>query len=75
MSEQLAVVLDWGLASVEGGLLLISRVVHLLIPTLGDAHKRQRRAMTPAFGLVEAKALHPFFARCSNSVSYRLIHR
>ena len=27
--------------------------------------------MTPAFGSVEAKALHPYFVRCSNSVSHR----
>ena len=26
--------------------------------------------MTPAFGLGEAKALYPHFARCSNSVSH-----
>ena len=25
--------------------------------------------MAPAFGLVEAKALYPYFAQCSNSVS------
>ena len=27
----------------------------------GDAHKRHRRAMAPAFGLVEAKGLLPYF--------------
>jgi len=27
----------------------------------GDLHKRHRRAMAPAFGLVEAKALLPYF--------------
>ena len=27
----------------------------------GDVHKRQRRAMAPAFGLVEAKGLLPHF--------------
>ena len=26
--------------------------------------------MAPAFGLVEAKALYPYFIRCSNSVSH-----
>ena len=72
--EQVAAVLDWGLSASKGELPLISRVVYLLIPTLGDAHKRQRRAKTPAFGLVEAKALYPYFARCSNSVSNRPIH-
>ncbi|KAF9780802.1 cytochrome P450 [Thelephora terrestris] len=34
----------------------------------GDAHKRQRRAMAPAFGLVEAKALYPHFSRCFDSL-------
>ncbi|KAF9779010.1 cytochrome P450 [Thelephora terrestris] len=35
----------------------------------GDAHKRQRRAMAPAFGVFEAKALYPCFVRCSNSLA------
>lgn len=39
-----------------------------IISAEGDAHKRQRRAMTPAFGLVEAKGLYPYFTRCSNSL-------
>ena len=30
--------------------------------------------MTPAFGLVEAKALYPCFVRCSNSVSHCLVN-
>ncbi|KAF9785284.1 cytochrome P450 [Thelephora terrestris] len=34
----------------------------------GDAHKRQRRVISPAFGLVESKALYPYFARCANSI-------
>ena len=28
---------------------------------VGDVHKRQRRAMAPAFGVVEAKGLLPYF--------------
>ena len=69
--ERVSVILDRGVASVEGELTLLCHVMvaHLLILTSGDAHKRQRRAMTPAFGLVEAKALYPYFVRCSNSVS------
>ena len=39
----------------------------------GDVHKRQRRAMAPAFGLVEAKALYPYFTRYSNSVCHRSV--
>lgn len=30
--------------------------------------------MTPAFGLVEAKELYPYFVRCSNSVSHLPTH-
>ncbi|KAF9787520.1 cytochrome P450 [Thelephora terrestris] len=40
-----------------------------LVAVEGNAHKRQRRAMTPAFGLGEAKALYPCFDRCSNSLA------
>lgn len=32
----------------------------------GDVHKRHRRAMTPAFGLVEAKGLLPCFMETVN---------
>lgn len=39
-----------------------------LLSVRGEVHKRQRRAMAPAFGLFEAKALHPCFTRCSNSI-------
>lgn len=69
MKAQRALVVDRGLSWAEGELTLALRVVIFLILCLGDAHKRQRRALTPAFGLVEAKGLYPCFARCSNSVS------
>ena len=72
--ESVVALVGWGVATVGGGSPLVSRVIHLLILTSGDAHKRQRRAMTPAFGLVESKALHPYFVRCSDSVSHRPIH-
>lgn len=39
-----------------------------LVCVEGATHKRQRRAMTPAFGLVESKALYPHFTRCADSV-------
>ena len=74
MMEQAVAILDWGLVTVEGRFPLKSRVIHVLTLTPGDAHKRQRRAMTPAFGLVEAKALYPYFVRCSNSVSHQPTH-
>ena len=66
--EQVAPIMDRGLSWAAGELSLQYQAVQPLILGLGDAHKRQRRAMTPAFGLVEAKALYPCFAQCSNSV-------
>jgi hypothetical protein len=67
--EMLALVLDRGLASVGGSLPLTSCVIYHSILRSGDVHKRQRRVISPAFGLVESKALYPYFARCANSVS------
>ena len=67
-------ILGRGLVAVEGEFCLVYLVPQPLIVNLGDIHKRQRRAMTPAFGLVETKALYPYFARCSNSVSDIFIH-
>jgi len=68
--ETIAILLGKGLAWAEGESFLTHLVSITLIPELGDVHKRQRRAMAPAFGLVEAKGLFPYFARCSNSVSH-----
>ena len=34
----------------------------------GDAHRRQRKALTPAFGLSESKALMPRFLLVANKV-------
>ena len=68
--EQTALFMDKGLLWASGeSESLVSYGVQLLIPSSGDMHKRQRRAMTPAFGPVEAKALYPYFTRSSNSVS------
>ena len=76
IKEQIAVLTKGGLNSVDGKLPAMSHIIYLpvLTPILGDVHKRQRRAMAPAFGLVEARALYPCFARCSNSVGYLPIH-
>jgi cytochrome P450 len=69
--EQIATLMDNGLASTAGeSESFVFHRVKLLILSLGDVHKRQRRAMTPAFGLVEAKALYPYLSRCSDSVSH-----
>jgi hypothetical protein len=73
--EQIATFLDNGLASTASGSgFLVSHRVKPLTLSLGDVHKRQRRAMTPAFGLVEAKALYPYLSRCSDFVSHYPIH-
>ena len=67
--ELLELIIDRGLASVGGVLPPTSHVIQHLTLGLGDVHKRQRRVMSPAFGLVEVKALYPHFTRCANSVS------
>ena len=72
-SEILESVFDKGLVSVEGVFPAVPHVIQPLTMSLGNVHKRQRRAMAPAFGLVEAKALYPYFSRGSNYVSYRPI--
>lgn len=69
--ELSAMLSDMGIISAEGAL-PSHRITQLLTLGPGDAHKRQRRAMTPAFGLVEAKGLYPYFSRCSNSVGHSL---
>ena len=40
----------------------------------GDVHQRQRNAMTPAFGPVEAKELLPYFMDSVNKASELLLH-
>jgi cytochrome P450 len=70
----MATVLDRGLSWSEGNSPLMPRRAQSLILNLGDVHKRHRRAMIPAFGLVEAKALYPCFTQYSNLVSHRTIH-
>ena len=66
--ELLALVSDRGLVWADGS--AFSNLVPFQILTwAGDAHKRQRRAMSPAFGLVEAKALLPYFAQSVAKVS------
>lgn len=69
--EMAALILDRGLAWAEGNAFLNSVSPRILTP-IGDAHKRQRRAMAPAFGLVEAKGLSPYFAQSAAKVGGRL---
>ena len=75
--EMLAMVLDRGVGLVSGESPFIYHTLcnRPLTPSPGDKHKRYRRAMAPAFGLVETKALHPHFSHCSNSVGHSYIHR
>ena len=44
-----------------------------VLTSAGDVHKRQRRAMTPAFGLVEARGLLPYFAQSATKVGSHLL--
>jgi len=72
--ELTARLVDRGLLWAEGESFLTPPLVGITpILESGDVHKRQRRAMAPAFGLVEAKGLFPYFVQCSNSVSHCFI--
>lgn len=62
MREIIAFILDRGLAWADGDAFPDS-VYSPILTSTGDTHKRQRRAMTPAFGLVEAKGFLPYFAQ------------
>ena len=52
---------DFGLPSVEGELSATDRSSRSSDNPTGEVHKRQRRAVAPAFGLVEARGLLPHF--------------
>jgi cytochrome P450 len=43
-----------------------------LVTVGGEAHKRQRRVMQPAFGVSQLKALHPIFTRHVEKVRFIL---
>ena len=70
--EVVALLTDRGLVWAEGNV-LSNLVPFQILTRTGDAHKRQRRAMSPAFGLVEAKALLPYFAQSANKVGIFLV--
>jgi len=67
MRELTALVLDRGLSWADGKAFSKSIYPDILTVT-GDVHKRQRRAMTPAFGLVETKGLLPYIAQSATKV-------
>ena len=63
----LAMLLDRGLSWADGNVVLGSAYPHILtIP--GEVHKRQRKAMNPAFSLTETKGLLPSFAESATKV-------
>jgi cytochrome P450 len=72
MREFVALVIDRGLVWADGSAFSNSAPFRVLTST-GDAHKRQRRAMTPAFGLVESKGLLPYFAQSATKVGSHLL--
>ena len=67
MREIIALFVDRGISWAEGNA-LSNPVYPQNLTTAGETHKRQRRAMTPAFGLVEAKGLLPYFAQSATKV-------
>lgn len=60
IQELIALVADRGVGWAEGELSFLSYFSSTNDPT-GDVHKRHRRAMAPAFGLVGAQGLLPYF--------------
>jgi cytochrome P450 len=67
-----ALVVDRGISWAEG--IDFPNSTHSQILTsAGDQHKRQRRAMIPAFGNVEVKGLLPYFAQSATKVWGRLM--
>ncbi|THH29033.1 hypothetical protein EUX98_g5156 [Antrodiella citrinella] len=42
-----------------------------LVTAQDDTHRRQRKAMSPAFGAPESRALFPIFSRCAESIMTR----
>jgi cytochrome P450 len=40
-----------------------------IVTVRGDAHRRQRRVMQPAFGISELKAICPIFSRHADEVA------
>ena len=63
--ERSALLGDRGIIAVEGDLPITINPSSSPNNPAGDVHKRHRRAMAPAFGLVEAKGLLPYFVDCA----------
>ena len=77
MQEIIALLGDRGVGWAEGELTITNQ--SLLTSSLsnkpaGDVHKRQRRAVAPAFGPLEAKGLLPYFMGCVTKARELLLH-
>lgn len=72
LRELISLTLDHGLAWADGNVFLNLVYSRVLTP-VGDIHKRQKRNMAPAFGLIEAKGLLPYFAQSVTKVTPRSI--
>jgi len=71
--ERSAVLTDRGILWAHGEL-SITTTPGLSNNFTGDVHKRHRRAMAPAFGLVEAKGLLPYFMDTVNKAHEFRLH-
>ena len=65
--EMSAIFVDRGVSSADGNVVWRSVYPHILT-IIGEVHKRQRKALSPAFGLAEAKGLLPCFAQTATKV-------
>ena len=75
--ERSALLTDRGILWADGELYIATRPLPTPNPSnspTGDVHKRHRRAMAPAFGLVEAKGLLPHFMETANKVRELRLH-
>jgi len=75
--ERSALFTDYSILWAEGELSIAANPFPLpscLTITQGDVHKRHRRAMAPAFGLVGAKGLLPYFMDTSNKAHELHLH-
>jgi cytochrome P450 len=70
--EVIALMIGRGLVWADGSAFSNSVPSRVLTST-GDAHKRQRRAVAPAFGPVESKGLLPYFSQSVTKVGSHLV--
>jgi len=73
LQEQAALLTDRGIVSVGGESPTFLASSSFNDPT-GEVHKRHRRAMAPAFGLVESKGLLPYFMDAATKACEPCLH-